>query len=254
MKHKILSIVRWILPAALAVLGVFLYANLPTNFLGLVCFALAALISLYFGISILSRRHLMAGKLLYSILTGLLCLGLLAVSVTGAYVARDARGGAGEACPYIIVLGAKVNGTEPSRILQARIDAAYAYLTEHPDAIAVLSGGQGADEGISEAECMFQQLTDMGIPAQRLWLEEASTSTWENIEFSLALIEEKTGSRPALVGLVTSEFHLLRAGLFARDLGAQAVGIPAETDNVLHLCNYFLREIAGVWHYFILGG
>ncbi len=254
MKEKVLFWGRWLLPLALAVAGIFLYGSTPTNFLGLICLALAGLVSAYYGISLLSRRALMAGKILYSILTGLVCLGLLVVTVTGVYTARDARGQAGEFCPYIVVLGAKVNGTAPSQILQQRIDAAFAYLTEHPDAVAVLSGGQGSDEGISEAQCMFEGLTEMGIAADRLWLEETSTSTWENIRLSLALIEEKSGSRPEALGLVTSEFHLLRAGLFAKECGVETLGIPAKTDNFLHFCNYFLREIAGVWHYFILGG
>ncbi len=254
MKYKILSVCRWILPAALVALGVFLYGNMPTNFLGLCCFALAGLVSLYFAISILSRRALMAGKILYSILWGLVCLGLLVCAGTGLLIYRDAWGAAEESCNYMVVLGAKVNSTEPSVILQERIDAAFDYLRAHPDTVAVLSGGQGPDEGISEAQCMFEQLTAMGISADRLWLEEASTSTWENIRFSLELIAEKTGTGVESVGLVTSDFHLLRAGIFARDCGVESIGIPARTGNYLHYVNYFLREIAGVWHYLILGG
>ncbi len=254
MKKKVLSVLKWLIPTALVVLGVLLYGNLPTNFLGLVCFFLAVLLSCYFGIGLLGRKFLVTSKILYSILTSLVILGLVLVSGTGLVVGTAALGQAQEECQYIVVLGAKVNGTEPSRILQERIQAAYDYLMAHPQAVAVLSGGKGPDEGISEAQCMYNRLEDMGIDPARLLREERSTSTWENLNFSLELIEDRTGSRPERIGLVSSEFHLFRAGLFAKSCGVQSVGIPGRTENPLHLVNYFLREIAGVWHYFVLGG
>ena len=159
-----------------------------------------------------------------------------------------------EECQYILVLGAKVNGTAPSLSLSERIDTAYAYLTEHPNVIAILTGGQGPDEGISEAQCMFNLLTARGIDPQRLWLEDKATSTWENLVFSANLIESKTGIRPEKLGIVSSEYHLYRAGLFAGDCGIDAVSIPAKTSWFTIRLNYFLREAAGVWHYLILGG
>ena len=101
---------------------------------------------------------------------------------------------------------------------------------------------------------MFSELTERGIATSRLWLEEQASSTWENITFSLDLIEEKTGTRPNSIGLLSSEYHLFRASLFAKDCGVEAVGIPAETSWVSLKLNYFAREVAGVWHYIILGG
>ena len=68
------------------------------------------------------------------------------------------------------------------------------------------------------------------------------------------LIEEKTGSRPEKLGVLSSEYHLFRASLFAADCGVEAVGIPATTSWFSIRVNYFLREVAGVWHYLILGG
>ena len=101
---------------------------------------------------------------------------------------------------------------------------------------------------------MFNDLTAPGIPARRLWLEDRSTSTWETLNFSLDLIEEKTGTRPETIGLVSSEYHLYRAGLFARDCGVTAVGIPAKTSWLTIRINYFMREVGGIWHYLVLGG
>jgi uncharacterized SAM-binding protein YcdF (DUF218 family) len=100
---------------------------------------------------------------------------------------------------------------------------------------------------------MFRELTAMGIEADRVWMEDKATSTRENLRFSLALIQERTGNRPETVGLISSEYHLFRAGLLAEDEGVTAIGIPAETSWISLRINYFLREIAGVWAYWILG-
>ena len=82
-----------------------------------------------------------------------------------------------------IVLGCIVNGDKPGIFLKGRINAAYKYLNENPNAIAILSGGQGNGENISEAQCMFNTLTEMGIDESRLLIEDKSTSTSENLKF-----------------------------------------------------------------------
>ncbi len=254
MKKKTLTVLQWLIPVALAVAGGFLYSNIPTSFLGLACFGLAGLLCLYYLIALLTRREPMVGKLLRTVLSSIVTLGVVVVVITGSFVAKEMPGRPDMATDYIVVLGAKVNGTAPSRILLQRIDAAESYLKANPNAVAVLSGGQGPDEGISEAQCMFNELSARGIDPDRLWMEDKSTSTWENLTFSLDLIGERAGERPYLIGLVSSEFHLYRAGQFARDCGVLAAGIPAHTDNPVHFVNYFLREIAGIWHYILLGG
>lgn len=58
----------------------------------------------------------------------------------------------------IIVLGCRVHGENPSPMLMQRISAACRYLEEYPEAVVVASGGKGADELISEAECIKRQL------------------------------------------------------------------------------------------------
>lgn len=255
MKKLSLHIFQWIILIGFILLGIFCYLTVHGHqFLGLICFGIAGVIICYFLISLLKSRHYMAMKVLRTILTSVLCLGILVFAVTEAIILKASKGDPEESCQYIIVLGAKVNGTVPSLSLRERIDTAYAYLRAHPNVTAVLSGGQGEDEEISEAQCMFQQLTDKGIDPQRLWLEDQSTSTWENLVFSSNLIESRTGTRPKKLGIVSSEYHLFRAGLFADDCGIDTVGIPAKTSWFTIRLNYFLREVAGVWHYLILGG
>ena len=107
---------------------------------------------------------------------------------------------------------------------------------------------------MTEAQAMFEKLVELGIDPDRIWIENRATSTWENLTFSLDLIEEKTGLRPERIGIVSSEYHLFRASLFADACGVDSVLIPAQTSRLSQKINHFMREVAGVWHYLILGG
>ena len=255
MKVSVKAFCKWLIPLFFLLLAVFFYNTVHGHsFLGLCSIALAGVISCYLILDLLKARFPKTAKALTICLTAVLCVGGLIFAVTEGIILHASVGEPETSCDYIVVLGAKVNGTAPSLSLNDRIRASYDYLCEHPDAVAILSGGQGEDEGISEAQCMFRELTARGIPEDRLWLEEKATSTWENLNFSLDLIEEKTGKRPDTIGLVSSEYHLFRAGLFAKECGVEAVGIPAKTSWFSIRLNYFLREVAGVWHYIILGG
>ncbi|MBQ3216155.1 MAG: YdcF family protein [Oscillospiraceae bacterium] len=179
--------------------------------------------------------------------------GVAVLTVTGIIILR-AGSPAPTDCPWIIVLGAQVNADGPSEALEERIDAAYHYLQAHPATQAVLTGGKGDNEHIAEAECMFQKLTAMGIAPERLRREDKAVSTWTNLVYSLAILQQETGSRPEQVGIVTHDFHLFRATMHATAQGLKAYGISAKSRSKLHWLYYFLREIAGVWHYLILGG
>ena len=157
-------------------------------------------------------------------------------------------------CDYLILLGAGVNGDEPSPILQDRINEAYQYLSANPNTICIVSGGKGDDENISEALCMFNHLTAMGIPSGRIWMEDKATSTVENFEYSLQLLEAKTGSRNVKLGVLSSEFHLFRAKLIAKENGISPIFVAATTSNKIVLVNYMIREIFVLWKYLIIGG
>ncbi len=175
---------------------------------------------------------------------------VLAFVITGIVILANAGGSEGE-FPYLLVLGTVVNGTEPSSMLRDRIEATYTYLTEHPDVICIVSGYQSGSGEITEAECMYRELVKMGIDGNRIWMEPNASSTLENVEFSLALIEEKTGNRPETLGILSSEFHLLRAEMFTKEQGVKAVMLPAKTSNTGTFISYFLREIIMVWYYSI---
>ncbi len=143
---------------------------------------------------------------------------------------------------YVIVLGAQVRGERPSRALRRRLDRAAEYARANPETLLILSGGQGPDEGISEAECMRRCLTEQGIAEERLLLEDRSTSTRENLSFSAKLLDKEADS----VGIVTNSFHIYRAMMLARRQGyAHTSGIPASADPGMQPHNV-LREVCGV--------
>ena len=188
--------------------------------------------------------------ILFSLLI-LLAVVSLAFAITGAVILGASEADEGE-FQYLLVLGTVVVGDEPSPMLADRIRGAYDYLTAHPDVICIVSGGKGDDVNLSEAECMYNELVEMGIAPERILMEDRATSTVENFRFSLTLIEEETGIRPEKLGVLSSEFHLLRARMFAREEGVTPIAIPAKTTDPGMFMSYFLREIIMVWYYTLI--
>lgn len=232
---------KWFLCGVLAAVGLFLIFCLPGyKFGGLFLVGLAALIPVY---------HFLKHDFLRRVLTALLALGFVVLSITGGVIARSAQGTEAAEADYLIVLGCQVNGTVPSRMLRQRIDAAADYLNTYPDSVAIVTGGMGSGEHITEAECMYNDLTAQGIDPERIILEDKATSTMENLRFSMALMEEG-----ATAAIVSNEFHLYRAGQMAAALGLDAALIPADTEYPILTASYFLREILAVWKFHLLGG
>ena len=86
-----------------------------------------------------------------------------------------------ESQDYVIVLGAHVRSTGPSRALGLRLDKAYEYALAYPDTIIIVSGGQGSNEPCTESSAMKQYLVEKGIGEERILEENQSTNTRENL-------------------------------------------------------------------------
>ena len=158
---------------------------------------------------------------------------LIIFSGFGAKPTRDAK--------YCIILGAQWKKSGPSAVLKFRLDTAAKYLKEHPDTTAIVSGGQGSNEIISEAQGMKEYLCRLGIPEERILMEDRSTSTAENLLFSARLMENKDDATV----IVTNDFHLFRALQLAKKQGYRAEGLSA--GSVLYMLpNNLLREFLGV--------
>lgn len=143
----------------------------------------------------------------------------------------------------VIVLGCKVNPNGPSLSLLKRLEAACDYLSENTDAPCILSGGQGADEHISEAQAMYDWLTEKGIEKERLYIEDKSTSTEENLSFSKEIIEKQ--NLPSAITLITNNFHQYRAQKIAERFYSEVYGVSGDTPLYL-LPMYYLRELGGI--------
>lgn len=239
----------WLSGGSFILFGALLYFTLLFyHFAGLLFCAIGAVI-LLFGLADAIKEHFpKTAKTVRIILRIGVCVVLLFTIGTGVWVGIRAKGADDPKADFVIVLGAGVNGETPSKSLSERLHAAQSYLEQYPDAIAVLSGGMGDWENISEAQCMYNWLTERSVAPERLRMEDRATTTEENIRYSLELIEREFGVRPETVAVVSSSYHLARASLLAEEAGLDILGVPAPTDNPIYFCQMFLREIAGVWY------
>lgn len=143
---------------------------------------------------------------------------------------------------YVVVLGAQVHGNEPSRTLRARLDLALELMKENPDAVFIVAGGQGKDERNAEASVMYDYMARRGAELSRLYPEDQSHTTRENLKNAAAIVRSlgMDSSRPAII---TSEFHLCRAKYIASTLGMDACGAASRTEPLPLMLNYALREV-----------
>lgn len=215
-------------------------------------FAITALVAIYRLISVYAIKNEKRAKILKTVLTSLVCVGLSFFAVLEIFVISSAHTDKNPDAPYVVVLGAGINGTVPSLALEYRLEAAKQYLDEYPNAIAIVSGGQGEGEDISEAECMRRWLVEKGIADDRILMESESTSTQENLKYSLEIIRKNGGDPTGAVAIVSGEYHLYRAKYMARELGAQPIGVAAHTRYPILMTNYFIREAFGVAYLWIM--
>ena len=87
----------------------------------------------------------------------------------------------------MVILGCQVKPWGQSILLQDRLDKALDYLEEHPDVQVVVSGGQGPDEPTTEAQAMYDYLTEHGVEPERIWQEDQSHNTWQNVRYTCLL-------------------------------------------------------------------
>ncbi|MGW0036378.1 YdcF family protein [Gordonia sp. NPDC003376] len=148
----------------------------------------------------------------------------------------------------VVVLGAGLSGDQVTPLLASRIDRGIAVLNELTDRggdpVLVLSGGQGSDEALSEAEAMSRYATGKGVEPVRMILEDTSTTTLENLRNTVAVLAARSFHWTRML-VVTSNFHVLRAAFFTRQLGINASCTGAPT-AIYYVPAGFLREFAAV--------
>ncbi|MBR2590375.1 MAG: YdcF family protein [Clostridia bacterium] len=183
-----------------------------------------------------------AGKIILSAVCALFVAGIAVFGITlGSILSAQNHTAAGQST--LIVLGCQIRGSTPSRMFYDRTEAAYVYLCENEQAVAILSGGQGEDEDLSEAQCMYNLLTEKGIDPKRLYMEDKSVNTDTNIKNSLAIIEQNGFSKE--VAIATSDYHQKRAAMICEKYGLSAYAVNAQTQAYL-VPVFYTREVLAV--------
>ncbi|EFW07688.1 GdmH protein [Streptococcus anginosus 1_2_62CV] len=159
---------------------------------------------------------------------------------------------------YIIILGSGLIGDKVPPLLAQRLEKGktmYEKFHNHPK--IVVSGGQGVDEPITEAEAMAQYLRQVCIPQEDIIIEQQSTNTLENLQFSKTILDQKSKENYYCL-VVTNSFHSLRAGIYMRKLGIKGRSIGSRT-ALYFLPSAWIRETIGLivlywkWHAIFLG-
>ena len=244
---------RWIITSTVTVLAVIIslycfslmrkgYPGMHAGFYFAVLLSLLLIVYLALWSLCAHRKFSRPARILRScylicLSAGIICFIVLQIFIISGAYTED------EDVDCVVILGAGIIGEVPSSILTSRLNAAVDYLKTRDSIPVIVSGGQGPGETITEAEAMYRYLVRRGIDGERIWKEDSSTSTFENLSFSRALMEEQgLDAENAKVAVVSNEFHLFRAKLIAESTGLYPIGIAAETPHLGMRLLYFCRE------------
>lgn len=190
------------------------------------------------------------GKVFLSVVAVILAVCVILAVVISIFMIKASDDPPNDENHTVVVLGCKVKNGRPSLMLKRRLDCAYRYLSEHDSMKVVVSGGQGNDEAISEAQCMRDYLVEMGISTERIFMEDKSTSTEENLKFSQEIISRE--GLPEKITLVTDAFHQCRAEMLAKNIGIDPYNISGYTSWYI-VPTYWVREWFGIAYYAVFG-
>jgi uncharacterized SAM-binding protein YcdF (DUF218 family) len=167
-------------------------------------------------------------KIILCILGGIVGAFLLSIVIYLPFVISDALKKNRDKCEYLLILGGNIIGADtPSPQLKERMKAAAVYLNENPETVAVPCGGCFRDgQKKSEAAIIADYLVGQGIDADRIVLEDKSTTTYENFEFGTRIIENHAGKTldDISIAFLSSDYHLHRAAIIAKRCGVKNCG------------------------------
>lgn len=150
----------------------------------------------------------------------------------------------------VIVLGAGVRNGVAGETAQRRCKVAMQYAEEN-GSLLVLTGGQGRDEPIPEGLAMQRYVISKGFPEERTIVEDKSKSTYQNFLFAKQLLDERFPDGWTAV-FATSDFHVYRAKLAAREAGMELKGVGSKSKWYM-IPNFYLRETLATLRYWLKG-
>lgn len=243
-KDKIISILTSLVGAVFTVYGLLLCALSNLN-LGVTLVLALGVFVLFTGI-FYSRMKKFTAKGIFRVaklvIAGMLCAEFAIVSFLGVYGISDNVDYSEDA---VIVLGAGIRGDRVTLPLKLRLDKAIEYHRKNPEAVIVVTGGQGFQETVTEAYAMEKYLLDMGVDKSKILKEEKATSTAENMEFSKEILDGYFDGEYSVV-VVTNNFHIFRGVAIAKKSGFEAVAHFHAGLQWYNLMPCFLRESLAV--------
>lgn len=192
-----------------------------------------------------SRRSLAARLALYLFAAALLQFAAVEAMLIAGGQSRDSRD-----TGYVLILGASIDGKTVLPTLEERLKAGVQYLEKYPGSAAIVSGGQGRGEDITEAEAMESYLIARGIDGKRIIREDMATSTMENFLYTRRLLKELTGRDIREITVITNDFHVLRTRMLAQRNGFAPYIISCKTPASVLKYNYFREYFALVKSFF----
>ncbi len=145
----------------------------------------------------------------------------------------------------VIVLGAGVRGDRVTLPLKMRLDKAVDFHHKNPEALIVVSGGQGLQETVTEAYAMEKYLIQHGVDKNKILKEEKAASTFENMKFSKEILDNYFTTAYS-VTIVTNHFHIFRGTAIAQKAGFQNVTHMHAGLQWYNLLPCFFRESLAV--------
>lgn len=237
---RIKEIICCLLAVLCLALGTLLRFVFPAvRFTGFLFWCAGAVLILFALLNHWEQRHAWA-KWGRRILAALLLAGVMFFTFLEARVVSQARTDWYTEPEAMVILGAGVNGREPSLSLERRLEAALYYIGQ-TDIPVIVTGSQGPGEEISEAACMAFWLVEHGVPADRLLLEDQAGTTVENVRYSREILAALGFPEDAPVALVTSDYHLCRT-MYLWGAGAVPVAASMPGEYWPMTLNYYVRE------------
>lgn len=203
--------------------------------------ALLLFLAARFGDSFTNPKPTAVNILLYAVFAALALVRLAFYAVQLAMLFSSFRTARKRREEYLpVILGTRLKNSQPGSLLKRRLITAVKYLKKHPAAKCIVTGGKIGDEPAAEADVMAQYLISAGISPDRIFIENRSTTTDENIRFCREIAEKENLSQKFLI--TTDRFHQLRAKLICRDNGVEAASLNSSAPLHLFL-QYWAREV-----------
>ena len=127
-----------------------------------------------------------------------------------------------------IVLGTAVWGDEPSPVFRERIRHGIWLHQNNQVDYLIFTGGKGEGQKYSEAEVAKKYAMENGIPEDRIFFENQSRITDENLLFSKPILEKENFKK---VLLVSDPLHMKRAMKIAEKHQIEAFSSPTSTSR-----------------------